>query len=153
MLSPLVGPPISGHNHLLLPKLSQVYGELETLGSTFGLKADVFHGGTAYGPQMKSLNEGLDILVATPGRIMDHLQRGALDLSDVRHAVLDEADEMLNMGFADDIETIFSYVDVSEGWSCECVFWRGERGVWTYGSLEKESQFVLAGAYCMHIVD
>ncbi|CAM9408692.1 unnamed protein product [Ectocarpus sp. 6 AP-2014] len=92
----------------------QVYGELETLGSTFGLKADVFHGGAAYGPQMRSLSDGLDILVATPGRIMDHLQRGALDLSDVRHAVLDEADEMLNMGFADDIETIFSYVDVKE---------------------------------------
>ena len=90
-----------------------MYGELETLGSTFGLRADVFHGGAAYGPQMRSLSDGLDILVATPGRIMDHLQRGSLDLSDVRHAVLDEADEMLNMGFADDIETIFSYVDVS----------------------------------------
>lgn len=104
------------------PKPFQVYGELETLGSTFGLRADVFHGGAAYGPQMKSLNDGLDILVATPGRIMDHLQRGALDLSDVRHAVLDEADEMLNMGFADDIETIFSYVDVSGRYNCEVLF-------------------------------
>ncbi|CAM9480566.1 unnamed protein product [Hapterophycus canaliculatus] len=92
----------------------QVYTELETLGSAFGLKADVFHGGAAYGPQMRALSDGLDILVATPGRIMDHLQRGALSLADVRHAVLDEADEMLNMGFADDIETIFSYVDVKE---------------------------------------
>lgn len=92
--------------------LEQVYTELESLGRGFGLKADVFHGGSAYGPQMKSLSDGLDILVATPGRVMDHLQKGALSLADVRHAVLDEADEMLNMGFADDIETIFSYVDV-----------------------------------------
>ena len=69
---------------------------------------------------MKSLSDGLDILVATPGRVMDHLQRGALSLADVRHAVLDEADEMLNMGFADDIETIFSYVDVSLGLRCSC---------------------------------
>ena len=90
-----------------------MYTELETLGKGFGLRADVFHGGSAYGPQMRSLSDGLDILVATPGRVMDHLQRGSLSLADVRHAVLDEADEMLNMGFADDIETIFSYVNVS----------------------------------------
>lgn len=100
----------------------QVYTELDTLGSAFGLKADVFHGGAAYGPQMRALSDGLDILVATPGRIMDHLQRGALSLADVRHAVLDEADEMLNMGFADDIETIFSYVDVSQRWQQSVVF-------------------------------
>lgn len=104
-----------------------MYGELETLGSTFGLKADVFHGGVAYGPQMKVLNDGLDILVATPGRIMDHLQRGSLSLSDVRHAVLDEADEMLNMGFADDIETIFSYVDVSNNGRNVTVFSHGRQ--------------------------
>lgn len=51
--------------------------------------------------------------MATPGRVIDHLQRGNLDLGQVQHAVLDEADEMLNMGFADDIESIFSYVNVS----------------------------------------
>lgn len=93
--------------------IQQVFTELETLGRGFGLKADVFHGGAAYGPQLRALNDGLDILVATPGRFMDHLQRESLSLADVRHVVLDEADEMLNMGFADDIETIFSYVDVS----------------------------------------
>jgi len=115
----------------------QVYTELQTLGNAFGLRADVFHGGSAYGPQMKSLADGLDILVATPGRIMDHLQRGALSLADVRHAVLDEADEMLNMGFADDIETIFSYVDVSEAVAAElCVLdFEGKSVGWKRGGV------------------
>ena len=75
----------------------------------------MFHGGAAYGPKESALRSGLDILVATPGRVIDHLQRGNLDLGQVQHAVLDEADEMLNMGFADDIESIFSYINVSGG--------------------------------------
>lgn len=90
-----------------------MYEELASLGRPFGLRAEVFHGGAAYGPQEGALRQGLDILVATPGRVIDHLQRGNLNLADVQHAVLDEADEMLNMGFADDIESIFSYVNVS----------------------------------------
>ncbi|CAM9234416.1 unnamed protein product [Laminaria digitata] len=92
----------------------QVYEELATLGRGFGLRAEVFHGGAAYGPQEGALRSGLDILVATPGRVIDHLQRGNLNLGQVQHAVLDEADEMLNMGFADDIESIFSYINVRE---------------------------------------
>lgn len=87
--------------------------ELATLGRPFGLRAEVFYGGSPYGPQEAALRSGFDILVATPGRVIDHLERGTLDLGSVQHAVLDEADEMLNMGFADDIEDIFSYVDVS----------------------------------------
>lgn len=95
--------------------VNQVYEELSTLGQSFGLRAEVFHGGASYGPQESALRSGIDILVATPGRAIDHLQRGTLDLGNVQHAVLDEADEMLNMGFADDIESIFSYVNVSNG--------------------------------------
>lgn len=90
-----------------------MYEELATLARPFGLRAEVFHGGASYGPQEGALRQGLDILVATPGRVIDHLQRGNLNLGEVQHAVLDEADEMLNMGFADDIESIFSYVNVS----------------------------------------
>lgn len=93
--------------------VGQVHEELVTLGRSFGLRAEVFHGGASYGPQESALKAGIDILVATPGRVIDHLQRGTLDLGNVQHAVLDEADEMLNMGFADDIESIFSYVNVS----------------------------------------
>ncbi|CAM9833096.1 unnamed protein product, partial [Choristocarpus tenellus] len=92
----------------------QVYEELATLSRPHGLRAEVFHGGVSYLPQENALRSGLDVLVATPGRVIDHLQRGTLTLNDVRHAVLDEADEMLNMGFAEDIENIFSYINVQD---------------------------------------
>ena len=66
------------------------------------------YGGQAYGIQLSALRRGVHIVVGTPGRIMDHLEKGTLDLSELRFLVLDEADEMLNMGFADDVETILA---------------------------------------------
>ena len=64
------------------------------------------YGGQSYNIQFKQLNRGPQVVVGTPGRIMDHLKRGTLDLSDLKSLVLDEADEMLRMGFIDDVETI-----------------------------------------------
>ncbi|MFC3835535.1 MULTISPECIES: DEAD/DEAH box helicase [Deinococcus] len=64
------------------------------------------YGGASYGPQENALRRGVDIVVGTPGRLIDHLDRGNLDLGDVKFAVLDEADEMLSVGFAEAIETI-----------------------------------------------
>ena len=64
------------------------------------------YGGASYGPQENALRRGVDVVVGTPGRLIDHLERGNLDLSAVEFAVLDEADEMLSVGFADAIETI-----------------------------------------------
>ena len=84
----------------------QVAGTLEYLGKCYGLEVATFHGGVAYPPQQRALRNGIDVLVGTPGRIIDHLSEGKLDLSEVGYAVLDEADEMLNMGFADDVEKI-----------------------------------------------
>ena len=66
------------------------------------------YGGQAYGVQLSALRRGVHIVVGTPGRIMDHLKKGTLDLSELRFLVLDEADEMLNMGFAEDVETILA---------------------------------------------
>ncbi|MBC9732464.1 DEAD/DEAH box helicase [Nocardioides sp. zg-578] len=66
------------------------------------------YGGQAYGVQLSALRRGVHVVVGTPGRIMDHLEKGTLDLSELRFLVLDEADEMLNMGFAEDVETILS---------------------------------------------
>ncbi|MEI7447247.1 MAG: DEAD/DEAH box helicase, partial [Burkholderiales bacterium] len=63
-------------------------------------------GGAPFGPQLKRLSEGVDLVVATPGRLADHLERGRVDLSNVRLLVLDEADRMLDMGFVDEIEAI-----------------------------------------------
>ncbi|WP_404384862.1 DEAD/DEAH box helicase [Knoellia locipacati] len=64
------------------------------------------YGGQGYGVQLSALRRGVHIVVGTPGRIMDHLEKGTLDLSELRFLVLDEADEMLKMGFAEDVETI-----------------------------------------------
>jgi ATP-dependent RNA helicase DeaD len=64
------------------------------------------YGGQAYPPQLRALQRGVDVVVATPGRALDHVRRGTLVLSDVSIVVLDEADEMLDMGFAEDIETL-----------------------------------------------
>ncbi|NUR80271.1 MAG: DEAD/DEAH box helicase, partial [Dermatophilaceae bacterium] len=66
------------------------------------------YGGQAYGVQLSALRRGVHIVVGTPGRIMDHLDKGTLDLSQLRFLVLDEADEMLKMGFAEDVETILA---------------------------------------------
>ncbi|HZC51574.1 MAG TPA: DEAD/DEAH box helicase [Mycobacterium sp.] len=68
----------------------------------------LIYGGSSYGVQLAGLRRGAHVVVGTPGRIIDHLERGTLDLSRVDYLVLDEADEMLTMGFADDVERILS---------------------------------------------
>lgn len=74
----------------------------------FGSNASVFavYGGQSIDIQIKKLNKGVDIVVGTPGRVIDLMERGVLDISQITFAVLDEADEMLNMGFVEDIELI-----------------------------------------------
>jgi ATP-dependent RNA helicase DeaD len=64
------------------------------------------YGGQGYGTQLSALRRGVHVVVGTPGRIMDHLEKGTLDLTHLKYLVLDEADEMLKMGFAEDVETI-----------------------------------------------
>lgn len=82
---------------------------IETFAAqTGGLDIVAVYGGSAYGPQLAALRDGAQVVVGTPGRVMDMIDRGALDLSSVRYFVLDEADEMLRMGFAEDVEKIAS---------------------------------------------
>jgi ATP-dependent RNA helicase DeaD len=66
------------------------------------------YGGSSYGVQLAGLRRGAQVVVGTPGRVIDHLERGTLDLSHIDYLVLDEADEMLTMGFAEDVERILS---------------------------------------------
>ena len=73
-----------------------------------GLHVLPIYGGQAYGVQLSALRRGVHVVVGTPGRIMDHLEKGTLDLSELRFLVLDEADEMLKMGFAEDVEKILA---------------------------------------------
>ena len=71
-----------------------------------GLDVVAVYGGAPYGPQIGALKGGAQVVVGTPGRVIDLIDKGALQLDDVRYFVLDEADEMLRMGFAEDVETI-----------------------------------------------
>ena len=73
-----------------------------------GLHVLPIYGGQAYGGQLAGLRRGAHVVVGTPGRVIDHLAKGTLDLTELRFLVLDEADEMLNMGFAEDVETILA---------------------------------------------
>ena len=68
------------------------------------------YGGQSYTPQLQALRRGVHVVVGTPGRVIDHLERGSLDLSSLRVLVLDEADEMLRMGFIDDVEAVLKNV-------------------------------------------
>jgi len=77
----------------------------------YAVKLPGFHvlpiyGGQGYGPQLQALRRGVHVVVGTPGRVIDHLERGSLDLSGLTTLVLDEADEMLRMGFIDDVEAV-----------------------------------------------
>jgi ATP-dependent RNA helicase DeaD len=73
-----------------------------------GLNVLPIYGGQSYGVQLAGLRRGAHVVVGTPGRVIDHLERGTLDLSRLDYLVLDEADEMLNMGFAEDVERILA---------------------------------------------
>ena len=86
---------------------TQIAEEIDSLQGNKGLKVMAIYGKQSYEIQHRALKRGIDILVGTPGRIMDHLGRKTLDLKDISYFILDEADEMLDMGFIDDIQTIF----------------------------------------------
>ncbi len=92
-------------------ELSQQIGESFRLyGRYTGMRATVIHGGVGQMPQVRALNAGVDILVATPGRLLDLMQQGVVDLSHVEVLVLDEADRMLDMGFIQDLRRIVATV-------------------------------------------
>ena len=85
----------------------QVAGEIEKAGSKIKkLKVLAVYGGQPIGKQTRVLKKGVHVIVGTPGRVIDHVERGNMDLAGIERLVLDEADEMLDMGFRDDIERI-----------------------------------------------
>jgi ATP-dependent RNA helicase RhlE len=87
---------------------SQIADSFRTYGKHMGLSVAVIFGGVSAGPQIRALANGVDIVVATPGRLLDHLRGNALRLDPVEVFVLDEADQMLDMGFIRDIRKIVS---------------------------------------------
>ena len=88
----------------------QVANELRVLGKPAGIAVLPVYGGVGYGPQLQALEEGVQIIVGTPGRILDHLGNRRMDFSHVKVLILDEADEMLSLGFWPDMREIASYL-------------------------------------------
>ena len=102
---------VKGRGLVVLPTRElalQVDEALRRMGSTFGLRTAVLIGGLSLGPQVQSLFKDPHIIVATPGRLIDHLNQKKLRLDTIRIIVLDEADRMLDMGFAPQIQKIFN---------------------------------------------
>ena len=87
----------------------QVMGELSRLGQLSGIRTVAVYGGQAMSRQLEALRRGVHIVVATPGRLMDHMERGTIEIGQVRSVVLDEADQMLDIGFAEDIDYILRH--------------------------------------------
>jgi ATP-dependent RNA helicase DeaD len=86
----------------------QVSEAIHRYGEKISIRVLPVYGGQAIGLQMRALSRGVDVVVATPGRAVDHVKRGSIKLEGVETVILDEADEMLDMGFAEDLETILS---------------------------------------------
>jgi len=84
----------------------QITNEMRKFAKYTGIKTATIYGGQGMGIQLDALEKGVEIVVATPGRLIDHLKRGSMELDNVRYVVLDEADTMLDMGFLDDIQFI-----------------------------------------------
>ncbi len=84
----------------------QISDEIKKFGKYTKIKVATVYGGQGMGLQLDVLDRGVEIVVATPGRLIDHLKRGSIELRDITHIVLDEADTMLDMGFIDDIQFI-----------------------------------------------
>ncbi len=89
---------------------AQVEESVKSYGLHLPLRSTVIFGGVKIGPQIQRLRQGVDIIVATPGRLLDHVQQGNIDLSKIEILVLDEADRMLDMGFIHDIRRIIKLV-------------------------------------------
>ena len=89
---------------------SQVGASIRTYGHHLPIRSTMIFGGSSMQPQVSTLRKGVDVIVATPGRLMDHINRGNVDLGAIETLVLDEADRMLDMGFIQDIRTIISHL-------------------------------------------
>lgn len=96
----------------------QVAGQIALLGKHKGVRTAAVYGGSSFGDQVYALKQGATVVVGTPGRVIDHLDRGTLSLDALTVVVLDEADEMISMGFKDELEAILKRVpkDAADIW-------------------------------------
>lgn len=92
----------------------QITAEIKKFAKHTGIKVAAIYGGQGISVQFQALKHGVEIIVATPGRLIDHLKQGSIELQDVKYVVLDEADTMLDMGFIDDIKFILELTPVNK---------------------------------------
>ena len=109
----------------------QVADALQPYGDVLGLKMKVVCGGTSMGNQIYALERGVDVLVATPGRLRDIINRGACSLEDVRIAVLDEADQMSDLGFLPEVTELLDQVPAGASGCCSRPRWRTRSPRWS----------------------
>ncbi len=88
----------------------QVAGQIDLLGKYKGIKSVAIYGGVEYAEQNRKIQQGATIVVGTPGRVVDHLQKKSIKLENLKTVILDEADEMMSMGFRDELETILAAI-------------------------------------------
>jgi ATP-dependent RNA helicase RhlE len=91
---------------------AQVSGQMNNFARRLSLRSTMIYGGVNIQAQIERLHRGVDIVVATPGRLLDHAERGTVDLSRIKFLVLDEADRMLDLGFIDDIQRVAEFLPV-----------------------------------------
>jgi len=126
ILHQAVGPNDEGFDQLIAPGkpqalavaptrelANQVAGDLRTAAKRRGIRVATIYGGRAFEPQIDQLKKGVEVVVGTPGRLIDLAGQGHLDLSFVRSVVLDEADEMLDLGFLPDVEKLLALIPAS----------------------------------------
>jgi len=112
----------------------QIFNDFELLGKASDLVVRCFYGGTQFGPQCEDLRNGVHVLVCTPGRLVDHVRRATLTLSKCKTLVLDEADEMLSMGFQEDIEAVMDELPKS---GCQKLLFSATLPKWVNAIVEK----------------
>ena len=99
---------------LILEPTRELAAQVETAFRDYSrfsnIRTAVIYGGVGYGQQLKDLKDGMDVLVATPGRLIDHIEQGNVKLDSIKHLVLDEADRMLDMGFMPDVRKIIELI-------------------------------------------
>ena len=88
--------------------VAQVHDQFELFGKNSSINSCLVHGGVGYGRQTDELKKGVDVVIATPGRLLDHSARGSVDLRSVKILILDEVDRMLDLGFIDDVLRIIA---------------------------------------------
>jgi superfamily II DNA/RNA helicase len=91
----------------------QVYDALLRYGSGTGITGALIYGGVSIAAQVATLTDGVDVVIATPGRLLDHLRQGVVTLSQLAVLVFDEADRMLDMGFMDEIKALLRYMPIA----------------------------------------